>query len=76
MKIVETRLPANRATLHPRGSGQREAVIFFGVNALFRRLDENPDTERYARRVSRLLPGHKFPILEYRARASKKRPPA
>src|SRR3954453_6062205 len=47
------------------GSGQREAVVFFGVDALFRRLDKTSDPGRYARQVSRLLPGHKFTILGY-----------
>ena len=47
------------------GSGQREAVVFFGVNALFKRLDKTSNPGRSARQVSRLLPGHKLTILGY-----------
>jgi pimeloyl-ACP methyl ester carboxylesterase len=47
------------------GSGPREAVVFFGVNALFKPLDRIPKPERYARQVSRLLPGCRFIILGY-----------
>src|SRR4051794_22531090 len=47
------------------GFGQREAVVFFSVNALLRRLDKTSDPGRYARLVSRLLSGHKFTILGY-----------
>jgi pimeloyl-ACP methyl ester carboxylesterase len=65
MTTVETGLLADRVPYIRGGSGQREAVVFFGVNALFRRLDKTPNPGRYARQVSRLLPGHKFTILGY-----------
>jgi pimeloyl-ACP methyl ester carboxylesterase len=47
------------------GSGPRAAVIFFGVNALFKPLDKVANPERYARQVARLLPGFRFTILGY-----------
>jgi pimeloyl-ACP methyl ester carboxylesterase len=65
MTNVETGLLGDGAPYIRGGSGQREAVVFFGVNALFRRLDRTSDPGRYARQVSRLLPGHKFTILGY-----------
>jgi pimeloyl-ACP methyl ester carboxylesterase len=65
MTNVESGLLGDGVPYIRGGSGQREAVIFFGVNALFRRLDKTSDPGRYARQVSRLLPGHKFTILGY-----------
>jgi len=65
MKNVETGLLGGRVPYIRGGSGQREAVVFFGVNALFRRLDKTSDPGRYARQVSRLLPAHRFTILGY-----------
>ncbi len=65
MTNVETGLLGDGVPYIRGGSGEREAVVFFGVNALFRRLDKTPDPGRYARQVSRLLPGHKFTILGY-----------
>jgi pimeloyl-ACP methyl ester carboxylesterase len=50
-----------------RGGSGPDAVVFFGVNALFRRLDRTPDPARYAKQVARLLPGHRFTILGYAA---------
>jgi len=47
------------------GSGHREAIVFFGGNALFKRLDKTSNPGRYARQVSRLLPEHRFTILGY-----------
>lgn len=65
MTNVESGLLGDGVPYIRGGSGQREAVVFFGVNALFRRLDKTSDPGRYARQVSRLLPGHKFTILGY-----------
>jgi len=62
---METGLLADRVPYIRGGSGQREACVFFGVNALFRRLDHTSDPRRYARQVSRLLPQHRFTILGY-----------
>ena len=62
---VESGLLGNGVPYIRGGSGPREAVVFFGVTALFRRLDKTPDPRRYARQVSRLLPGHRFTILGY-----------
>ena len=62
---IETGLLANRVPYIRGGSGRREAVVFFGANALFKRLDQTSNPQRYARQVSRLLPGHRFTILGY-----------
>jgi pimeloyl-ACP methyl ester carboxylesterase len=47
------------------GSGPGEAAVFFGVNALFRHLNQTTDPARYSRQVSRLLPAHRFIVLGY-----------
>ncbi len=65
MMNVKTGLLGSRVPYIRGGSGQREAVVFFGGNALLKRLDQTSDPGRYARQVSRLLPGHKFTILGY-----------
>jgi pimeloyl-ACP methyl ester carboxylesterase len=65
MTKIETGLLADRVPYIRGGSGQRVACVFFGVNALFRRLDHISDPRRYARQVSRLLPQHRFTILGY-----------
>ncbi len=65
MTNVETGLLAGRVPYIRGGSGTWEAVVFFGVNALFKRLDKTSNPGRYARQVSRLLPGHRFTILGY-----------
>ena len=65
MTNVETGLLADRVPYIRGGSGQREAVVFLGANALFKRLDQTSDPGRYARQVSRLLPRHRFTILGY-----------
>jgi len=66
MSNVETGLLLGDGVPYIRGgTGQREAVVFFGAGALFKRLDKVSDPGRYARQVSRLLPGHKFTILGY-----------
>src|SRR6478735_7585922 len=62
---VESGLIAGRAPYIRGGSGRRDAVVFFGGNALLKRLDKTSDPGRYARQVSRLLPGHRFTILGY-----------
>jgi len=69
MTNVESGLIGDGVPYIRGGSGQREAVVFFGVNALFRRLDQTANPGRYARHISRLLPGHKVTILGY-ARSS------
>ncbi len=65
MTNVEAGLLAGRVPYIRGGSGRREAVVFFGASALFRRLDETSDPGRYARQVSRLLPQHRFTIPGY-----------
>lgn len=65
MTQIECGLLGDRVPFIRGGSGPREAVVFFGVNALFRPLDKTPNPARYARQISRLLPGHKFTILGY-----------
>ncbi|MFN7923241.1 MAG: alpha/beta hydrolase [Bryobacteraceae bacterium] len=47
------------------GTGDRSATIFFGVNALFRRLDTVRRPDRYAKQIEQLLPGYRFTILGY-----------
>ena len=65
MTNVETGLPADKVPYIRGGSGTRQAVVFFGANALFKRLDQTSNPARYARQVARLLPGHRFTILGY-----------
>src|SRR3954447_13099314 len=65
MTNVESGLLADRVPYIRGGSGQRTACVFFGGNALLRRLDHAPDPRRYARQVARLLPEHRFTILGY-----------
>jgi hypothetical protein len=55
MGDVETGLFLGRIPYIKAGSGSRTAVIFFGANALFKRLDTS-DASRYAAMFSRLLP--------------------
>jgi pimeloyl-ACP methyl ester carboxylesterase len=62
---VETGLFLGRIPYIKAGSGSRTAVIFFGANALFKRLDTS-DASRYAAMFSRLLPAdYSFYILGY-----------
>lgn len=64
---LETGLFANGIPYIRGGHGPRQAVIFFGGSALFKRLDKS-DGHRYARQFSRLLPaGYRFTILGYAA---------
>jgi pimeloyl-ACP methyl ester carboxylesterase len=67
MKVanVETGWLAGRVPYIRGGCGEREAVILFGVNALLKRLDQTSNPGRYARQISRLLPGYRFTILGY-----------
>jgi len=65
MGDVETGLFLGRIPYIKAGSGSRTAVIFFGANALFKRLDTS-DASRYAAMFSRLLPAdYSFYILGY-----------
>lgn len=60
--LFEGRIPYIRG-----GSGERTAVVFFGANALFQRLDRAPP-HAYARMVERVLPpGYVYYILGYDA---------
>jgi pimeloyl-ACP methyl ester carboxylesterase len=65
MTNVESGLLENGVPYIRGGSGRREAVVFLGANALFKPLDKTSDPRRYARQISRLLPGHRFTILGY-----------
>ena len=48
------------------GTGSKHAVVFYGGNALLRRLDKTKSPERYARQVARALPPDwRFTILGY-----------
>jgi len=64
---VETGLLAGRIPYIRGGAaGPRHAVVFFGGNALFKRLDRTSDPGRYAGRIAGLLPeGVRFTILGY-----------
>jgi pimeloyl-ACP methyl ester carboxylesterase len=55
MGDVETGLFLDRIPYIKVGSGLRRAVVFFGGNALFKRLDRT-DASRYAATLRRLLP--------------------
>ena len=64
---VETGLFLGRIPYIRGGSGPRKAVVFFGGNALLKRLDRS-DARRYAGTVAALLPpGTTFLILGYEA---------
>lgn len=65
MSAIETGLLAGKVPFIRGGSGERRAVVFFGVNALFKPLHRVSDPGRYARQVARLIPGHRFTILGY-----------
>ena len=65
MGDVDTGLFLGRIPYIKAGSGARRAVVFFGGNALFKRLDRS-DASRYAAMFSRLLPAdYSFCILGY-----------
>jgi len=62
----ETGLIGNKIPFIRGGTGPRRAVIFFGGNALFKRLDKSSDPGRYASQVAKLLPpDFTFWILGY-----------
>lgn len=65
MSTVEAGVTGDGVPFISGGSGPRHAVVFFGVNALFRRLDKTANPSRYASQVARLLPDHTFTILGY-----------
>ncbi len=56
MEQIETGLLADRFPFIRGGAGPRRAVVFFGGNALLKRLDRASSPRRYARQVARLLP--------------------
>jgi len=63
---VETGLLAGRIPYIRGGSGPRHAVVFFGGNALFKRLDKSSDPGRHAGQIADLLPeGFRFTIIGY-----------
>jgi len=63
---VETGLLAGRIPFIRGGTGPRHAIVFFGGNALFKRLDRSSDPGRYAGQIAGLLPeGFRFTILGY-----------
>ena len=65
MSDVDTGLFQGRIPYIRAGSGSRRAVVFFGGNALFKRLDRS-DAGRYAAMIGRLLPAdYSFYILGY-----------
>ena len=48
------------------GAGPRHAVVFFGGNALCKRLDKSSDPSRYAGQIVGILPeGYRVTILGY-----------
>ena len=65
MTVVESGLLQGRVPYIRGGSGPREALVLFGVNALLKRLDQTSDPGRYARQVAAILPGYRFTILGY-----------
>jgi pimeloyl-ACP methyl ester carboxylesterase len=62
---VESGLLAGKVPYIRGGAGVREALVLFGGNALFRRIDKSSNAGRYARHVCRLLPGYRVTILGY-----------
>lgn len=67
MNPVETGLLLGRIPYIRGGAGPRTAVVFFGANALFQRLDR-ARPEDYARMVENVLPpGYAYYILGYEA---------
>ena len=65
-EAAETGLLSGRIPYIRGGSGPRHAVVFFGGNALFKRLDRSSDPARYAGQIADLLPeGFRFTILGY-----------
>ena len=63
---VETGLLAGKIPYIRGGSGPRHAVVCFGGNALFKRLDQSSDPARYAGQIANILPeGFRFTIMGY-----------
>lgn len=63
---VETGLFAGKIPYIRGGTGPRHALVFFGGNALFKRLDRSSDPARYAGQIAGLLPeDFRFTILGY-----------
>jgi pimeloyl-ACP methyl ester carboxylesterase len=63
---VETGLLGGRIPYIRGGAGPRHVAVFFGGNALFKRLDLSSDPGRYAGQIAALLPeGFRFTILGY-----------
>jgi pimeloyl-ACP methyl ester carboxylesterase len=63
---VATGLLADRIPYIRGGEGPKHVIVFFGGNALFKRLDKSSDPNRYAGQIARLLPeGYRFTILGY-----------
>jgi pimeloyl-ACP methyl ester carboxylesterase len=63
---VETGLFAGKIPYIRGGSGPKHAVVFFGVNALFKPLNQASKPGRYAEQIAKLLPeGFRFTILGY-----------
>lgn len=65
MSEVESGRLQGRVPYIRGGSGSREALVLFGINALLKRLDQTSDPRRYARQVAAVLPGYRFTILGY-----------
>ena len=66
LTIVQTGLLAGKIPFIRGGSGQKHAVVFFGGNALFKRLDKSSNPSRYAGQIARVLPERfRFTILGY-----------
>jgi pimeloyl-ACP methyl ester carboxylesterase len=65
MGAIERGLFLGRVPFLKGGAGPKTVAVFFGANALFRRIDRM-NTGRYAGAVERLLPrGYRFFILGY-----------
>ena len=61
---VETGLLAGKIPFIHGGAGPRHAVVFFGGNALCKRLDKSSDPSRYAGQIVGILPeGYRVTIL-------------
>jgi len=66
ISTIEAGLFAGKIPFIRGGLGSHHAVVFFGGNALFKRLDRSSDPARYAGQIASLLPqGYRFTILGY-----------
>lgn len=69
MNPIKTGLLAKSIPYIRGGAGTKHAVVFFGGNALFKRLDKSSNPSRYANQIANLLPGdYRFTILGYEER--------